>query len=64
MGLGPNPMEEQQVFLIAVLFLSTRILAFDVRKRGCSRTITAFKTEACLLGTHGKLSVFPFLKEP
>lgn len=58
MGLGSNPMEEQQVFLIAMLFLSTRIFAFDVRKCGCSWTITA------LLWAHGKLFVFPFLKEP
>lgn len=58
MGLGPNPMEEQQVFLIAMLVLSTRIFVFDVRKSGCSWTITA------LLWAHGKLFVFPFLKEP
>lgn len=42
--LGPNmdPTEEQHVFLITGPSLSTRILAFNVRKCGCLLTITTF----------------------
>lgn len=42
LGLNLDPMEEQHVLLIIGPSLSTRILAFIVRKCGCLLTITTF----------------------